>query len=204
MSKSSIYEKIEEKAQAEASLILEEAKIKAGEVSEKIISDANLKATDIINNINEKASDLLKSALTSNEQISKQELLAHKKELIHSVFVKVLEKLNSLDDESYTKFIVKLIKAENIKKNEVMFVNKEDFSRYNKLFSESSCDLAKLNKLLGLDCCLTLSTEVLDIKGGFILKNENFDVDDSFETLLKDLESTLESTIANILFNEAK
>lgn len=204
MSKSSIYEKIEEKAKLEAETIIEEAKTKANEVTTSILDEANVKATDIINNINEKTADLLKSALTSNEQTNKQELLAHKKELIHSVFLKVLNKLNTLDDESYSKLIVKLIKGESIKKNEVMYVNKADLARYNKLFSINNGDLAKLNKLLGDDYNLSLSSDTLDILGGFILKNDSFDCDDSFEVLLKDLEASLESTIANILFNEAK
>ena len=93
MSENSIYEKIEESGRLEAEKILTEGTKKAQELHDSIISEMMIRIDELKKNAKIKNDDAFKSQITSSEQTAKQTLLAHKKNLIHSLFLDVLNKL---------------------------------------------------------------------------------------------------------------
>lgn len=192
-----IYEKIEEKGRLEANDILEEGKKKALAYVEAEINAANAKALKQKETAQSRNADLIKTETTSSEQAARQRILAVKKELIHKAFVAALDELKKLDDNKLKDYVINKIKNVSLKGDEVVKVNKADYSRFVKLFGE---DLGKLNQQFNYN--LTLSKESVDISGGFILINPSFDVDCSYEASIKALEGELETFIAGILFKE--
>lgn len=202
MSKNSIYEKIEESGRLEAEKILTEGTKKAQELHDSIISEMMIRIDELKKNAKIKNDDAFKSQITSSEQTAKQTLLAHKKNLIHSLFLDVLNKLLSFDDDNLKNYVVNKIKHASIEGNEIIRVNEKDYKRYSKVFSLKDSSLTKLNEILGENYNLKLSNESVDISGGFIIEGKNFDIDYSFESCLKELEEEMEQELAVVLFEK--
>lgn len=205
MSKNSIYSKIEENGRLEVEEILNEASSKANSLYESIIDDANKNNQIILDNALAKNKESLKSKVTSAEQSSNQEILAHKKQLIHQVFHQVLESLINLNNQEYKEFVLKTIKNNEITGNEIIKVSKNEFEKFKSIFSNSTLvngfyDLNVLNKLLDNKFELVLSNEQMDISGGFIIEGTSFDIDNSYESIISELEENMEKEIASILF----
>lgn len=202
MSKNSIYEKIEESGRLEAEKILTEGTKKAQELHDSIISEMMIRIDELKKNAKIKNDDAFKSQITSSEQTAKQTLLAHKKNLIHSLFLEVLNKLLSFDDDNLKNYVVNRIKQASIEGNEIIRVNEKDYKCYSKVFSLKDSSLTKLNEILGENYNLKLSNEPVDISGGFIIEGKNFDIDYSFESCLKELEEEMEQELAVVLFEK--
>lgn len=193
-----IYQKIEEKGRQEAEEIILDAKRRAQELTDEIISEASLKKEEIIKKATRKKNDELKTYKTTYNQAAKQEILRVKKELIHKEFVKLLDACLKFTDEELKHYVISRIKSSSCKKDDFIKVNASDLERYNRLFSNKPNDLEKLNKELKMN--LTLSKEPANIKGGFIIENSLFDIDNSYEEQINELEETLEKEIATMLF----
>lgn len=203
MSNNSIYEKIEEKGRLETEAIKKIGKQKRDEARKRIIDETSDICKQLQKEATNKCNDLLKTSITQFSQQAKQEVLILKKQLINQAFLETLEKLDNISDDDLKHVVIKLLNQDDISGNEVLFVNKKDYDRYKKLFSKNNDDLGLLNEQLSNkvnNAHLTLSKESVDIKGGFILKGTAFDIDNSFETVLKELEERLEANIATILF----
>ena len=193
-----IYEKIEEKGRQEADQIILDAKKRAQEITDEIIHDANLKKEETIKHATRKKDDELKTYKTTFNQAKRQEILRVKKELIHEEFNKLLNTCLKFSDEELIKYVYSHIKSSGCKKDDLIKVNASDLERYNRLFSNKQNDLEKLNKKLNMN--LTLSSEAVNSKGGFIIENKLFDIDCSFEEQITELEEALEKEIAVMLF----
>lgn len=206
MSKNSIYDKIVERGENEAKAIIEQAREEARILEGSIIDEMQKKVDSLLLNNSKKNEDTLKSLKTSLEQSTKQSILTHKKHLIHEVFNKVITNLINMDEESYTRFILNQIKESSICGNEVIYVNKHDQQRMINLFSDNQLidnayPLNKLNSLLGNNYHLLLSADTVNILGGFIIQGDNYDVNNSFEEIINELEESMEKDIASVLFS---
>jgi len=202
----SIYDKIIDKGSQDALEIINLGKQKAEAIENEIISEANLEAENILKRNQKTNQDKLKAHKTQLERMSKREILFKKKELIDQLFLVALERLQNLKDEELFKYVLEHIKLERLTGNEIVRVNKTDYSRYLSVFStEKPSDLVtldKLNKELGSGYNLKLSKQPVEINGGFILESENYDIDLSFVSVLNIIKESNETELANILFNE--
>ena len=127
-----------------------------------------------------------------------REILSKKRAMIDELFELVMKKLSSLDSKTYKKFMEGLILRDAPKGSSVILVNKKDVSLFNENF------ISSLNKKLGKDRKVSLSSVTVDIKGGCILKGNEVEIDDSMETLLSDERELEEISIASDLFGEHK
>jgi V/A-type H+-transporting ATPase subunit E len=202
----SIYDKIIDKGSLDASEILNLGKQKVEALRKAIISEAKAEADKKLE-INEKANqDKIKAMTTAFERLAKKEILFKKKQLIDDTFTLALNKLKKMSDSELATFVKKYILAETLTGNEVLKVNKADYGRYLSLFSSEKpsnmVTLDKLNSILGDKYQLKLSSEYVNIDGGFIIVSEHFDIDLSFNSILNIIKEKNETEIANILYNE--
>lgn len=207
MSSSSIYAKIEEKARAEALEIQNQGVKKAENARALILQEANEYVEKIINDNENKNADILKTRVTEIEQAVKQKSLACKKEIIAGVFEIVHQKLLALNEQDFVKLVIKLIKSADIEGNEVIMVSSKEHAKYTKLFSDGTVngdtmDLNKLNKMLNNNSNLRLSKQDASIDGGFIIVGQNYDVDNSYRTILDEISSKMETETAMLLFEK--
>ncbi|MDD3999597.1 MAG: V-type ATP synthase subunit E family protein [Bacilli bacterium] len=205
----SIYEKIEKKAVNDAQEIIRLGQEKAKQIEENLLSSTKLTIENNLDKVRAKGEELLKTKTTELEQNVRQKTLLKKKELIKNTFANMLERLNQLDDAKLSKLVKKLLLIVNLKGDEILYVNQRDYQRYLQLFSSKqensdNVSLDKLNKELGKKYNLQLGKDAVDIAGGLIVVGQTFDVDLSFETILKSLQEKHETEIAELLFERGE
>ena len=99
----------------------------------------------------------------------------------------------NLSDNELIAFVKNHIKKANIEKA-IIKVNEKDYDRYVKLFSSNN------NQMLDTLGDVSLAKDSVDISGGFIIENEYFDIDNSFEVILDEIKDKYESALAKMLF----
>ena len=199
MANGSVYDKIIALGEEDALKIKQEGEEKAKNITEQIMAEVKEKIEQMIEEAKLKNEDAVKTKLAELEQNKKQEVLASQKKIIKDVFNVVLDKLCNMNDDDLNSFVVSYLKKSELKEDVVIKVSKNEYERYIKLFSkEKSNNLDKLTSSFGYN--VVLSNEVLSIKGGFIIEGSYFDIDNSYEVILDNLSSSLETKVAEMLF----
>ena len=116
----------------------------------------------------------------------KMELLTAKNKAIENIFNAALNKF--LNGERYLRIMEEWIKK--IKEPCVIFLNSKDIETFNQEF---------LNKTLKNDK-VTLSKEPINIKGGFVVKTDRYEINHTIDAILNNLKLELTPLISNKLF----
>ena len=180
---------------------------------EKIIDDAKREAQNIIGHAEkeafQKVTVMTEKAKEEAAQIKKRmqavvQLEERKKALkvrqdsIDQAFNLALSRIESLPDDKYAAFIEKiLLKAVMKGKGEVLF-NPKDKERLGSKF------IGQINKKLkksGDNSEVVLSEDILNSKGGFVLKYGDMEVNCTLETIMHMARPALESEAAAVLFD---
>lgn len=170
--KAKIVSKKEALAKSEEATMVEKAKTEAKTAKERIISGAELK--------------------------SRNEKLTAKQAVIDKVFENSIEKLCKMSDEEIKEFIKNKIVNADIVGDEAIILNEKG----NKLVDVNL--LKEINSELlakGKKGELTISKEVRNFKGGFILEKDGIEINNTFEDLVNSERDDLEFEVAKVLFN---
>ncbi len=170
--KAKIVSKKEALAKSEEATMVEKAKTEAKTAKERIISGAELK--------------------------SRNEKLTAKQAVIDKVFENSIEKLCKMSDEEIKEFIKNKIVNADIVGDEAIILNEKG----NKLVDANL--LKEINSELlakGKKGELTISKEVRNFKGGFILEKDGIEINNIFEDLVNSERDDLEFEVAKVLFN---
>ena len=187
-----ITQRIESDAQAEIDRILSEARDEAARITASYRAQADEEARDLEAK-NEKAAAEQEERLVSAAQMKARKVqLAAKQEMVEKAYVQALDKLCAMPQEQYVSVLANLlVEASSNGKEEAVF-SKEDRERVGK------AAVAKANELSGKQ--LRLSEESLPIRGGFILKDKNVEVNCTFETLVRLQKAETAGAVVKTLF----
>lgn len=175
------------KAKSKADQILEEAKIKANEKHMLFIDGAKKQAQN------------LKDRLISLAELeAKKKVLGAKIDIIDSAINNALTELVELPHEEYGDLIVKMISSVTEDGEGEIVLSGRDKGRLDESFYEKLRD--ELQKK-GLESKLTISDDVHNFSGGFILRKDKIEINCTFEALIKMKRDVIESSIVNILFD---
>ncbi len=130
------------------------------------------------------------SALRVKNQLK---LLELKNQLIEDIFQRVLNHLLSLPAEDYLALLEGWINRLELKEKSYLRLSPEDAKRIGQELVRR-INSSKKGEILSLD------PEPAPIKGGFILKTKKFEIDNSVETVLKQLKETSIPELAKELF----
>ncbi|MBU4309975.1 hypothetical protein KKD34_00150 [bacterium] len=170
-------DKIKKETQDRVSKILKEARGKAASIKEEILKAASFEA--------QRRRDRI---LTTANLEARRVILKEKECLIEEAYGKALVKLKKLGKKSYQDIIKKmLLKIAKTGSGEII-ISKEDRKRITPSFIKS------INKEL------KILKEERGISGGFILKREKIEVNNSFESLFRSKREELELRLVRILF----
>lgn len=201
MANGSVYDKIIQKGEQDALEIKKQGEEKANNITEQIIKETKERVDKMIHDTKIKNADLVKTKLAELEQTKKQTVLTNQKQIINETFSVVLEKLIKMNDAELTNLVKHYLKNANLNESIKIKVSSSDYNRYQKLFSsKQNNNLDILSKKFGYD--IELSSETATIKGGFIIESSYFDVDNSYEVILENLENNLETKVAEMLFRK--
>ena len=172
-----ITQRIASDAQAEVDRILGDARDEAGRIAANYRAQADAEAAELAAK-NEKAAAEREERLVSAAQMEARKVqLAAKQEMVEKAYIQALDKLCALPEEQYVAILADLlVKASSNGKEEAVF-SPEDRERV------GEAAVAKANELSGKQ--LRLSEETQPIRGGFILKDKNVEVNCTFETLVR-------------------
>jgi len=189
-----IVQRIREDAQTEIDGILDAAGREADQIMERARLQAEAEKADLTAR-NEKTAAEREERLVSMAQMeARQVKLAAKQEMVEKAYGLALEKLCAMADEDYISVVTALlVKAAPDGKGEVIFA-----AGVRERIGEKAVALANQ----ALNGTLTLSGETRPIRGGFILKNGNVEVNGSFETLVRLQRAETAGAVAKTLFPE--
>ena len=187
-----ITQRIASDAQAEVDRILGDARDEAGRIAANYRAQADAEAAELAAK-NEKAAAEREERLVSAAQMEARKVqLAAKQEMLEKAYIQALDKLCALPEEQYVAILADLlVKASSNGKEEAVF-SPEDRERV------GEAAVAKANELSGKQ--LRLSEETQPIRGGFILKDKNVEVNCTFETLVRLQKVETAGAVAQKLF----
>ena len=187
-----ITQRIASDAQAEVDRILGDAREEAARISANYRAQADAEAQEL-DAKNERAAAEQEERLISAAQMKASRLqLAAKQEMVEKAYIQALDKLCAMPKEQYVDVLAKLlVEASSNGKEEAVF-SKEDREQVGKAAVE------KANQISGKQ--LRLSEESLPIRGGFILKDKNVEVNCTFETLVRLQKAETAGAVVKTLF----
>lgn len=191
-----ITDRISTEARAEAARVLEEAQGQAARITAKYQAQADAESEELASR-NRKAAAEREERLVSMAQMeSRKTALAAKQEMVEQAYALALEQLRAMPEEQYVEVLAGLLaQASSTGKEEVILspadrdkVGKAAVDRANRQLSGGALKLAK---------------ETRPIRGGFILKDANVEVNCTFDTLVRLQKAETAGTVAKKLFPEA-
>ena len=187
-----ITQRIASDAQAEIDRILGDARDEAARITANYRAQADAEAQELADK-NERAAAEQEERLISAAQMKASRLqLAAKQEMVEKAYIQALDKLCAMPKEQYVDVLAKLlVEASSNGKEEAVF-SKEDREQVGKAAVE------KANQISGKQ--LRLSEESLPIRGGFILKDKNVEVNCTFETLVRLQKAETAGAVVKTLF----
>ena len=221
-----ITERIAADAQAEAERVLSSAREEAAKITAKYKAQADAEAADLAAK-NAKAAVEREERLVSVAQMEARKVqLAAKQEMVEKTYALALEKLCAIPEEQYTQVLADLLaQASSTGREEAVFsagdrdrVGKAAVARANEILakraapdvSQGGSKVADLLSKVATSvtakakgtAALTLSKEIRPIQGGFILKDENVEVNCTFDTLVRLQKAETAGMVAKKLFPE--
>lgn len=192
-----IKEKIRQDAENRANEILEKARLQAKEIVEKAGLKASQRAEEISNKTAHDVSEKKRIINSIVELEMRKDVLAAKQESIESVFAAVLERMNNMESSKYRQVVYNLLlEAAETGEEEVILSE----GAKNKLPSDFMDKVNDALKAAGKKGKLRLSDEKREISGGFILKSQGIEINNSFEAVLRQYRDEIEPQVAAILF----
>ena len=188
-----ITARITQEAQAEIDRILGDARAQADQIAQRYRDQADAEAASLAAR-GEKAAAEREERLVSVAQMEARKVaLAAKQEMVEQVYRRALEKLRTMPQEQYTDVLAALlVQASSTGAEEAIF-SPEDRDKAGK------AAVAKANEQLPKGG-LTVSQETRNISGGFILKDNNVEVNCTFDTLVRLQKAETAGAVAKKLF----
>lgn len=195
MSDKTLYTAILSKGQDEALAILNEAKIQVENIQKENQAKIKNQREQSLKALNAEDEEIRRTQLASYDLAGRQAQLKARKILLEDVQAEALKSLKALEGDALKDFVIAVIKKSSAKGNEVLRTSQEDYKNYSQIFGS---DLSVLNSALGTHFTLGNPTS---IDGGFILEGQAFDIDASYEVLIKEICEAKEQDISALLFS---
>ena len=223
-----ITAKIIQDSEAEVTRILEETERKARSIGEEAQAQADREREEILARGRRTADERLER-LKSAAQMERRKLeLAAKQEVLGEAFDLALDKLCSLPEEDYIALLTRLaVEASETGKEQLIF-SEADRARVGKqvVIAANECLVkgvapelpgaladTKVGALLGKVVnstaamvtgtgLLTLAQETRKMRGGFVMLDNDVEINCTFETLVRLQREKLEKQVAQVLFPE--
>ena len=190
-----ITQRIEADAQAEIDRNLSEAREEADQITGRYKAQAEAEAASLAAR-NEKSAVEREERLVSVAQMEARKVqLAAKQEMVEKAYDLALEKLCAMPDAQYTEVLAGLLVQASSNGREEAIFSPEDRERVGKAAVD------KANAASGKQ--LKLSQETRPLKGGFVLRDENIEVNCTFDTLVRLEKAETTGAVVKKLFPEA-
>ena len=190
-----ITQRIDAETQAGIDRLLTQARDDAAQTAARYQAQADKESADRKQR-NEKAAAEREERLVSVAQMEARKVqLAAKQEMVEKAYDLALEKLCAMPDARYTEVLAGLLVQASSNGREEAIFSPEDRERVGKAAVD------KANAASGKQ--LKLSKETRPLKGGFVLRDENIEVNCTFDTLVRLEKAETTGAVVKKLFPEA-
>lgn len=162
-----------------------EGNIKAQEIISRAEADVSQTKQKNYQETEKVREDIVRQSISLANLDVRKLMLAAKRTVIDKAFDAAVDKILSLPKKDYLTLISSMLK--NADDGDVVFTSKNDA---NKITADYIADQSKLLKKK-----ITLSKTFVDIEGGIILSNDNYDKNFSLDVLLSSLRSEIETKV---------
>ena len=190
-----ITQRIEADAQAEIDRILSEAREEADQITGRYKAQAEAEAASLAARNKKTAAEREERLVSVAQMEARKVQLAAKQEMVEKAYDLALEKLCAMPDARYTEVLAGLLVQASSNGREEAIFSPEDRERVGKAAVD------KANAASGKQ--LKLSQETRPLKGGFVLRDENIEVNCTFDTLVRLEKAETTGAVVKKLFPEA-
>lgn len=190
-----ITQRIEADAQAEIDRILSEAREEADQITGRYKAQAEAEAASLAARNKKTAAEREERLVSVAQMEARKVQLAAKQEMVEKAYDLALEKLCAMPDAQYTEVLAGLLVQASSNGREEAIFSPEDRERVGKAAVD------KANAASGKQ--LKLSKETRPLKGGFVLRDENIEVNCTFDTLVRLEKAETTGAVVKKLFPEA-
>lgn len=134
------------------------------------------------------------TADASLELSSRQARELARKEIISRTTSQACQAMRSLTDEELFRYVTTRIATDHARGDERLRISLPEQERYLRVFGQ---DLSRLNEALAMTISLG---SPLAANGGFILEGADFDLDETYETVIREVSEENETRLASLLF----
>ncbi len=188
-----ILQQIHNQAKSDSDIVIAKAQEQAQEIISNAKKQACIQSLQLQKENDIACSNIIERANSTAVLVKRQAMLKAKQSIISQAIDNAHKKLLSLDDKEYFSVIVKMIEKYSTEhKGKIMF-NKKDINRMPLLFT-AKIEIASGNTL-------KLSSETVDIDGGFIISYGNIEENCSFKALFEGNQEMLQDKVSNLLFS---
>ena len=180
---------------ADANIV--QARREAEEIVLKAREEAQSIHASLISKAERDAGEREKRLVSVAELEGRKEKLAVKQRLIDELFMRAIKTIRDKPDKEYEALLVGMI-ANAAAGGEEIILSGDDVGRLSDGFIKS---VNKASAERGKPGGLALSGETRPIMGGFILRSGQFEINNSFEAVVKMQRDDLESLAVKMLFN---
>ena len=190
-----ITQRIEADAQTEIDRILSEAREEADQITDRYKAQAEAEAASLAARNKKTAAEREERLVSVAQMEARKVQLAAKQEMVEKAYDLALEKLCAMPDARYTEVLAGLLVQASSNGREEAIFSPEDRERVGKAAVD------KANAASGKQ--LKLSKETRPLKGGFVLRDENIEVNCTFDTLVRLEKAETTGAVVKKLFPEA-
>ncbi|MGE5630231.1 MAG: V-type ATP synthase subunit E [Caulobacteraceae bacterium] len=192
-----IKEKILQDAENKANEILEKARLQAKEIVENGKQKAARKGREISQKALHDANEKKRIINSIVELEMRKDVLAAKQEVIDNVFNVVLQRMNNMEKGRYERVVLNMLLEAVETGDEEIVLSQTAKEKLSPDF------ITKVNSSLeaaGKNGNIKVSEEVRNISGGFVLKSQGIEINNSFEAIIRQHRDEIEPKVAGILF----
>lgn len=187
-----ILQRIQSEAQTEIDEILKKAREEADAIQNRYQMQAENESAELNLKKQKAAEEQEERQISVAQMESRKIILATKQEMVEKAYALALEKLCSMPEEQRISVLADLlVRASSSGREEVIF-SPEDQPRVGKAAVKAANDASGKQ--------LTLSSQTRPIKGGFILKDGNIEMNCTFDTLVRLQKTGTAGMVAKKLF----
>lgn len=186
-----IIARIRQDAQTEIDALMEKARAEAAGVEETFRREAQAEAETLAAKAQKTAAEREERMVSSAQMEKRKTLLAARQQMIEQAYETALEELCTLPHADYVETLTALLLRASARGNEEVIFCKADRERVGEEAVAAANARGKQ---------LILSEETRPVRGGFILKDGNVEINCSFETLVRLQKSQSAAEVAAILF----
>jgi len=198
MSLEKILARITEDTQKEVDRITERATSNAEEIIRKAKAEAEMLKAESLQRAEEEAAQRKERIVAMAHLDLRKRLLDEKQRAIGVLFQKAIETLCKLEDDEYRALMKRMLLSGVQTGEEEIILSQRDRTRLTQSFID------ELNEELrndGKKGNLTISQEIREMSGGFVLRRGNIELNSAFESLFQSSRDELESEVGRLLFD---